>query len=450
MKITVIRMALEGIEPVTVSAPEASSLKSSADLPIAMDPWGDPVIPVTGVVGALRAHATSVLGEAVRDLFGSESALDRRNEPDELVPSPVRFLGTKVTAPRVAEVLQLRQTAVSRWSGAASGRSLRTREALPAGVKVVIYAIAEDLPDAASEDLRRVLSSWAPRLGGAQSTGSGSLEVSSIKAVVLDLEQQSDLSVWLSLGDATSFDALDYQEWPHKQQPTAGCLSLRWEFRLVGDLRIGDKKQSQGSEITSLRYGDTYVIPGSSWKGVFRSRAEFIVRSCGFVACKSTDDHACGLPECVTCEAFGHSGNRGEAETGGPTGAQAKVRFATSQVGKEQQAVRTHVSIDRFTGGARRGQLHTETVLTHGRAVLAIDVPSDIAPWCVPLFAWVAKDIHDGYVGIGHGTSRGMGSLALAKPDHVAKLAESLIPLLEQRRSAASDQANPTAPGALQ
>lgn len=438
MIVTVMRVELVAQEPISVSAPEASSVKSASDLPVAADPWGSPVIPVTGVVGSLRAHATAQLGSAAVDLFGGASEVGDADAREGFRPSALRFLGTSVVpASSSADdgVLVLRQTAVSRWSGAAEERSLRTREALPSGSRVVIYAVGEDLGDLAVDHLRGTLASWVPRLGGSQSVGAGALAVESIGHASLDLSNRRDLARWLGLSGPQSFDSLDFEQWNWKPAGGHSASTLRWAFRIVGDMRIGDEKKTQKSEITSLRHGEDFVIPGSAWKGVFRARAEFIARSCGLVACDSTDSGACGRPECCTCEIFGYSGSAGQADTGAPTGAQARVRFLTSAVKEAKTATRTHVAIDRFTGGARRGQLFTETVLTHGRATLAVEVPPDMESWCVPLLAWAAMDIHDGYVGVGHGTSRGMGSLQLAKPDVVRKHTTDLAEAMAARRA---------------
>lgn len=56
--------------------------------------------------------------------------------------------------------------------------------------------------------------------------------------------------------------------------------------------------------------------------------------------------------------------------------------------------------------------------MTHGNVKLVIEVPDEFA-WAKSLLDWVAWDIHEGYLGVGHGTTRGMGWLELTKADEV-------------------------------
>lgn len=444
MIITLLRLEYEATEPLSVSAPEAAGLKGAVDLPVAIDPWGEPFIPASGVAGAMRDHAREVLKEHHVTIFGSESAARSLHPEESLVPSPLRILGTRVVAGESQSdvVVTLRQTAISRVTGAAKDKSLRAREALAAGTRIVVYAMAEDLGVENRKQLAKVIRSWHPRLGGGGSWGLGTMVTKSLGHRELDLTKQTDLALWLGGDGPGWFDNLHWDEWTPQASQDVGIRRLKLTFRIDGDVRIGDVKQSQSGgdgvhAARSLKFGDEFVIPGSAWKGVFRSRAEFILRSCGVPTCHSTDVGTCGKPECATCELFGWTGVSRHAsgrERGEGTGSRGRVRFVTTPVKGPATEQRTHVAIDRFTGGNRRGQLFTEEVLTRGTMSLSIELPSDCVAWAEPLFRWVALDIHDGYVGVGHGTARGMGSLKLTSPESVIEGCGNVVEALAQRR----------------
>jgi CRISPR/Cas system CSM-associated protein Csm3 (group 7 of RAMP superfamily) len=163
---------------------------------------------------------------------------------------------------------------------------------------------------------------------------------------------------------------------------------------------------------------------------VFRTRAEFILRSIGMPTCNSTDERPCGSPKCITCDLFGYTGSEaGE----GPVGRRGALRFRTSTITGSRTVRKTHVAIDRFTGGARRGQLFTEEVLEGAQTCLEVVVPEHHS-WALPLLDWVAWDIHEGFVGVGHGTTRGLGSLRLKQSKSVRSRLTNLEESLSARR----------------
>ena len=109
-----------------VGAPE---MEGASHLPVAVDPrTGAPVVPVSGLIGSLRAHAASVRPADADRLFGTIDG-----DSDGPSPSVVRGLGTVVTvngaAVTAADVQERAQTAVDRRRGAAasSGRALAAK-----------------------------------------------------------------------------------------------------------------------------------------------------------------------------------------------------------------------------------------------------------------------------------------------------------------------------------
>ena len=74
-----------------------------------------------------------------------------------------------------------------------------------------------------------------------------------------------------------------------------------------------------------------------------------------------------------------------------------------------------HVAIDRFTGGAMRGGLFTETVASQTSTVLTVEIDEGpLADVAEALVRQAALDLDDGYLGLGHATRRGLGAASLA------------------------------------
>jgi CRISPR/Cas system CSM-associated protein Csm3 (group 7 of RAMP superfamily) len=109
----------------------------------------------------------------------------------------------------------------------------------------------------------------------------------------------------------------------------------------------------------------------------------------------------------VICEIFGHQGQR------------AKLAFRDSYIEDapdEDPSPRTHVGIDRVSGGARDAQLFQTAPLPTGQLPLRIDLLGDVQPWVRNLIWHVLCDIDDGLIGVGSRTTRGLGTLRLLGP----------------------------------
>lgn len=185
-----------------------------------------------------------------------------------------------------------------------------------------------------------------------------------------------------------------------------GLLDL--ELRIVDGLFIPGERDGN----TTRRYGRPDGAPaleGSSIKGVLRSRSEFILRSIGVAACDpSAVKGACG--KCPVCLVFGSPGRRGV------------VAVRSAPVVGFVDEMRSHVAIDRVSGGARDHQLFNEELLAGGTFRLVVDAIGDVPAWVRLLLLWVVRDLHDGLVGMAGRTTRGCGTVELLDPSVVADL----------------------------
>jgi len=77
---------------------------------------------------------------------------------------------------------------------------------------------------------------------------------------------------------------------------------------------------------------------------------------------------------------------------------------------------RTHVAIDRFTGGAAQGALFTEELVPPTLPLTTTLTITNFALWQIGLLALVFQEINRGYVGMGAGTRKGQGQMKIAVP----------------------------------
>ncbi|TDC19421.1 DNA repair protein [Streptomyces sp. 8K308] len=432
--------------PGGVTAPESrrSDAATAAALPLARDTEGRPHVPATSLAGSLRDHAARTLGadgDAER-LFGTAGD-GKEDDRSTATASAVRILGTRTTLPEHAPTpLHRMSTAIDRVRGAALTETLRERELLPPGTTVTAW-LRVDRADAA-EELERLLPSWSPRIGGARSTGHGRARLTRVTRRVLDLSTPQGRRVWLTRGGPALFDdasvILSEAESAPAQLPFVFGKPI--DFEVVDALHVGSGEHERGGHRATDRarhlrdHLGRPVVPGSTWKGLLRSRCEFILRSLSEDAsCAETP--GCGV--CPVCAAFGYSADASDMHSGGLRGRLVFLDSPVTQPGgtPAETVSRNHVALDRFTGGATTGLLFTDEVVEQGRVTLTIlDEPSD--PDASPLDTLLRDvlllalyDLHTGVLGIGAGTTRGYGTLR--GTSETTAFLEAEAPLARQR-----------------
>lgn len=160
---------------------------------------------------------------------------------------------------------------------------------------------------------------------------------------------------------------------------------------------------------------ETVYIPGSSLKGVIRSRAEQIVSLLGGQACNPVDrGSSCSRQErelreagaaeryrrvCPACRIFGS------------TLVAARAAFPDAfPVGQVKTGEKAGVGINRITGGAQSGALFQQEVVESATFVARIFL-TNYELWQLKVLLWALQDIHDGYVALGGGSTRGLGRM---------------------------------------
>jgi CRISPR/Cas system CSM-associated protein Csm3 (group 7 of RAMP superfamily) len=368
------------------------------DRELLVDNDGHPWVPPSSLAGSLRAHLAR--HGADQRLMGSPPPAGTRQSaqmPPKLDPSPLWVLGTSAylagsaDARRPPATTVEANTAVDPCRQAARPQSLRHSRVVDERTVIELYA---QFDGNLSDDDQALLASWQPQVGRDRTRGGGSARLRSIGYRAYDLGREDDLRAWLENPGYGRFDGLTGVRVTARPAPSL----IDEEFQITAALHIGTGSRRGKTSVTRTRGGKP-LVPASTWKGLFRARAGYIIRTCWGEAHACTGQAGCG--QCVLCDLFGSTTRRG------------RIAFASSPVRDAARGQREHVAIDRISGGGRDKLLFTDDVITAGTVRLTISALDDIAGWQHDLLRHVIRDLHDGLIGVGGGAQRGQGTLQL-------------------------------------
>lgn len=456
-RLTYYRVVLEMTEQGGVTTP-GPAIRDEPDALIDLDPHDRPHIPGTSLAGALKARVSETAGsERAKQIFGNAVGDGWREDGTiNADASQIWVMNAELLAPDGGdrEPSVRWSTAIDRQRGAARLHTLRGVEMLPSGTRFVTRLWLEDAAESVERDIARALAGWAPAVGRGVSTGHGQLAVREARTATLDLGKKDDLLLWLERSGPDLVDELTFDPDRGRVLDTrAGDSRAPAQVRVLratlsGPLFVGDKRIRPAKNQPAARDDDTEahessgdapdssvrqpllrggrpLVPGTSIKGVLRSRCEFILNTVGIAACST---QRCG--SCPTCCWFGHGG--GEDATATSVGARAKVRIPDALVEGARMRTRAHVALDRWTGGVsqdtpvdaaihppgtRGGKLYKLRAPESGTFEIQLDLkeltePEDVRRFLATI-RLVIEDVNDGLVGFGAATTRGYGSVQL-------------------------------------
>ena len=425
--VSFIVFALRFTEPGGVTIPGKPDQR--AHLLLDTDPQGRPQLPGTSLAGALREMIRAERGEdAATTLFGRLLPPGSGGTEVDAQASQLWVLGSR---PAATATSQLRaSTKISRRQGAAEANTLRIEEVLPAGSQFEVFLRWDDAPAGAVREFAEQLTAWRPFIGRGVSRGRGRCAVQAVRHGTLHLDQPQDLLRWLTasgpdLARAVAAETVEAAAGAGETDPL-----LRVTMSITGPWRTGSGEEPQDQVIPMFRVAGVPVLPGTGLKGLFRSRAEYILRSVGMTPAPC-ENQRCGT--CWTCEVFGSGG--GQDDTSGSVGVRSAIRIADAIIHGPVERCRTHIAIDRFTGGVLPGALYKMEALEAGTFTVEVEPLARLAPDMVSeiraVLRLVLEDLQDGITGIGAGVARGYGSVSVNLAD--SELA-GLPSLAEARR----------------
>jgi CRISPR/Cas system CSM-associated protein Csm3 (group 7 of RAMP superfamily) len=435
--VSFVSFVLRFAEPGGVTVP------GSGDQPQAvldLDPQGRVQVPGTSLAGALREMVHGARGAQMAEAWFAPLLEDGAAAQ----ASRIWVLGSTRLDDAPADVLA--STRISRERAAAAANTFRAEQVLPAGARFEVFLRWDGADAAQVTDLAGLIAAWRPLVGRGVTRGRGRCAVQDVQHGTLRLEDPGDLLRWLTRSGPDLVRDVAAERVSADSTGPDPDLLFRVPVSIAGPWRIGTgDKPPKGSRepIPLRRLGGQPVVPGSAVKGLLRSRAEFILRSVGVTPAPCADK-PCDAEKCWTCRVFGYGG--GQDSDARSVGARAAVRVADAAVADPVPAQRTHVAIDRFTGGALDGALYTMEVLEAGRFPLAIErlpgaVDEELARQVRAVLRLVLEDLNDGIIGMGGGTARGYGSVRVdfAAASGLPSLAEARSVLAEMVRGGSGD-----------
>lgn len=375
---------------------------SDVDLPVMTDPRAPtavgnrPFVPGGSLAGSLRAH----LGDDAVSVLGPEPPDWETSSKAKRVASPLAVRGTVVLDG--LEISDRQSTSIDRDSGSARGQTLRSEQWVAPGR----FVIAMDLGTAPPATLADQLAAWRPVLGRSRSTGLGDGVVETVETLELDLDDPDHLTWWLTRRHEWYAAATDTPtpvdlvpgESDRNNDRNPDCLVVG--LRVSEPVRIGtgdnETQQDGHRALEVLRQGRRVLVPGSTWKGLFRHRVATILT---LVA--AADEKA-------------HVDTMVAALFGSPKAGRGRLTFSDSLArAGAQEITRTHVAIDRFTGGVRDGGLYRVKALDIGEDLSLTIRGAVAAPEVTNLLKHVLRDFDEGLISLGGMGTRGYGRVSV-------------------------------------
>lgn len=398
-----------------VGAPSGDGV---TDLPLATDGRGRLLVPGTSWAGVLRAAAERHLPEdSVDSIFGYQ-------DDDDGGHASRLFVSDTVVA---VDQVELRNgVGIDRRRAAAAERLLYDRLVLPAGTALELCLRYEGPATDGLERLIGIVRAAGLRVGAATGRGLGRLDCPSATVLRTSLTSRSAVLALLG-GSAQASEVKPFGV------PASGVrFEIAWSPTrpvIVGGPAAGERADLV-PVLTASGAGLAPLLPGSSVKGMLRGAAERVIRTLrdlpppGPDAVAALDALAQQVP--VHGEVFGSRNRRGALSVADivarvePVSSDDWLRYVSGEAMPGWLSnERTHVAIDRWTGGAAEHRLFTVQETTGVRwppLVLELDlhrVERRRHRAAVALLGVSIGLLMEGQLGLGHGTTRGLGELAV-------------------------------------
>lgn len=243
--------------------------------------------------------------------------------------------------------------------------------------------------------LRRLLDGI--RLGALTTKGFGLVVAENLRAELFDFRDKADVGAWLMKKPATkeiSPSNKNFSDSPNNLVVDA-VFGFNSSF-IIRDYEIDAADKDKNISAVALKSGNDFVVPGTSLKGIFRHRAEYIFDKLG-IDKKPLND------------LMGHS----------TSDAKIKSRFIVSESyiapKNFSQVEHTRNKIDRLTGGTLQGTLFTtKPAYQNKRDMPTLKIHFEIREakdFEVALAIFLLRDLWLGHVAIGGEKSVGRGTI---------------------------------------
>jgi CRISPR/Cas system CSM-associated protein Csm3 (group 7 of RAMP superfamily) len=428
------------------------------DLPLAQNGRGRWHIPGTSLAGVFRSWCSRHFPDLVDPLFGPSLA---KNQPVSGHASFVTVEDAEVESWENV-VIEIRDgVGIHRITGTAAEGAKFDRAILPRGTRVKLRMLVEIRHERTASvewfvaSLLQALNAGEIEFGAAVTRGLGRMKLDAETRIqIQDFSSKAGFLKFLK-NDSPAFSLSEYALRIADCEPVrpSNRLGVTVEWRPLRTVMVKEGFDGIGVKMLPLTSGDgdavSFVIPGSSIKGVLRSHAERIVRtllnfppSADFLqqveiplikelfgarnessATRETNcKGAFSVQDCYGTNQFPR--NKWQAVISAKvdpalSGVDQELHQAIDEIGKEQLSVSHHVAIDRWTGGAAAGALFSAlepTRQTFDPIKFSLDlnrIPENLTRPVLALVLLLLRDMAKSRIPIGFGTNRGLGEIVV-------------------------------------
>ncbi len=380
---------IELISSMIISSGEAGAVNQI----FIRDYKGRPIIPGTSITGVLR-NISKALFDTNEDKFWGYVETDINKEKEELI-SQVYINDATITGKSRIEVRN--NVAINRKTHTAIDKYLFDYETLSPGTKFNFsMELRQEKYDEELEKifytLIKLLESGKIALGAKTNNGLGKIRLIDTKINSYNLTDVSDIKKWLD-NASNSKEIVSYDISKIWQND----LIINAEFIIASSLLIKTyNSHPDDVDSSNFRIGKDYYIPGSSIKGVIRSRMERIVKTTGM---KIDIEKIFGfVDEDKKTASAGH------------------ISFNEIKLENTVNSKQTRIKIDKFTGSTIKGALFASNVIWNTQNDTNIKLEVVLKDYNAHrIFAAVLmlalKDLWDSDLAVGSEQSIGRGRL---------------------------------------
>ena len=388
--------------PLLIGDGEGETADNFRDVHVLKNQDGKPFIPGTSLCGVLRDWLTRTNPDMVTKIFGDLDKMQSSIQLDDIALDDF-------------EIISRDGVRIDETTGVGIDGGKYDYEAVERGAKgelrLLITLRGVHIDQATSDQknysLKEILSAVAQlllklqngiQLGALTSKGFGLVAVENLLANLYDFRKKTDVVAWL----------LDKKS-PHQISPATEeiftskkdfVVDAEFKFNssfIIRDYDISAADKAKNISAVTLKSREDFVVSGTSLKGIFRHRAEYICRKLGidnnfldnFMGSSSTDKKI--KSRFIVAESYVEPKNFSEVE-------------------------HTRNKIDRFTGGTLQGTLFTTKPAYQKNfpaPTLKIHFEiRDARDFEVGLAIFLLRDLWLGHVAIGGEKSIGRGTVS--------------------------------------
>lgn len=387
--------------PLLIGDGEGETSENFKDIHVLKNSEGKPFIPGTSLCGVLREYLDEENSGMLTKIFGDADKMQSSIQTEDII-----LENSKIVSRDGVRIDYLTGTGVK---GAKFDYEVVERGA-KGNLRLLINLRAKHVDDenfseksytldevkkAATEILQKLYDGIG--LGALTTKGFGQVQAKNVSAEIFDFRKKSDVIAWLT--DKNSSEKILPSEKEHAVNPEDFIVDADFVFNgsfIVRDYLNGGKISDKTISAVSLKSLNDFVIPGTSWKGILRHRAEYIFNKLQ-VKNKNLDD--------IT----------GSADS---KGKKIKSRFIVheSYIKPENVSdfVHTRNKIDRFTGGVLQGTLFTTKPVYQKNSAKTLHLHFEIKKaddFEAGLALFLLRDLWLGKVAVGGEKAVGRGTL---------------------------------------